>query len=326
MPDSRVSSSHFARRQILEPRNVDVNKVVSETLGLLRTAIGAHIAVRTVLAPDLAAALVDPTQLEQILMNLGLNARDAMPEGGQLIVETRDTELDEDYCRRYPYAHPGRYVLLTISDTGMGIAKPTMDHIFEPFFTTKEPGKGTGLGLATVYGIVKQHGGLIHVYSEPQLGTVFRVYLPVGSGKVEAPKKAPEQEVRGGTETILIAEDHDAGREMAQQALEKIGYTVVVAVDGEEAVKEFTARHDQIALVLLDVVMLKLTGPEAYRRMCAVRSGVPVLFATGYSTESDLLKAVANRDYPIIQKPYTIAAFARKVREFIDARSVEMAR
>ncbi|MCI0722906.1 MAG: ATP-binding protein [Acidobacteria bacterium] len=316
----------FARRQILEPRNIDVNEVVSETLGLLRTAIGAHIGVRTVLAPDLAAARVDPTQLEQTLMNLCVNARDAMPQGGQLLVETRDIEIDEEYCRRYPYAHPGRYVLLTISDTGMGMAKATMDHIFEPFFTTKEPGKGTGLGLATVYGIVKQHGGLIHVYSEPRLGSVFRVYLPVGSGKAEAPKRASEEEVRGGTETVLVAEDHDAGREMAQQALEKFGYTVVVAADGEEAVKEFVARCDQIALVLLDVVMPKLTGPEAYRRICSVRPGVPVLFATGYSTESDLLRGVADRDYPIIQKPYTIDALARRVREFIDARNVGTAR
>ena len=316
----------FARRQILEPRNVDVNQVVAETLSLLRNAIGAHIEVKKMLAPDLSAARVDPTQLEQILMNLCLNARDAMPDGGQLLIETRNVELDEDYCRRYAYAHPGRYVLLLVSDTGMGMDKATVEHIFEPFFTTKEPGKGTGLGLATVYGIVKQHGGLIHAYSEPGQGSVFRVYLPVGSGKAEIQKKVPEDEVRGGVETILVAEDHDAGREMAQEVLEKLGYTVVVAANGEEAVREFRAKPDNIALVILDIVMPKLTGPEAYKQIRTIKPDLPVLFATGYSTESELLKAITDREHPLIQKPYTIRLLARKVREVIDASAVHTSR
>lgn len=312
----------FARRQILEPRNVDVNQIVEETLALLKNAIGAHIDVRLVLAPELSVARVDPTQLEQVLMNLCLNARDAMPQGGQLLVETRNVDLDEEYCRRYSYAQPGRYVLLLVSDTGTGMDKATIAHIFEPFFTTKEPGKGTGLGLATVYGIVKQHGGLIHAYSEPGHGSIFRVYLPVGSGKAELQQKASEDEAPGGAETILLAEDHDAGREMAKEALERLGYTVLVAATGEEAVREFRAHSDRIAMVILDIVMPKLTGPEAYGQMCTIKPDVPVLFATGYSTESELLKAITDREHPLVQKPYTIRLLARKVREVIDASAV----
>ncbi len=311
----------FARRQILEPRNINLNDTVADLLSLLEKVIGSNIELKAATAPDLEAVRADPTQIEQVLMNLCVNARDAMPDGGRLLIETRNADVGQEYSRLYPYVRPGRYVRLGVSDTGVGMDAATREHIFEPFFTTKELGKGTGLGLATVYGVVKQHGGFIHVYSEPSQGSTFHIYLPVSDAapqKEEGGQNAEAVPAQGGTETILVAEDHDGVREMALATLEGLGYRVMLACDGEEAIQVFGAHRAEIALVLLDVVMPKLGGEQLYARLAAVKPEVPVIFTTGYSAEIASLGALGEKGLAFLQKPYTPTQLARRVRETLD--------
>ena len=309
----------FARRQILEPRNMDLNHSVTETLSLLEKVIGSNIEVQANLAPNLALVRADPTQVDQVLMNLCINARDAMPQGGHLIIETGEAVCDEKYCAAHSYARPGHYTMLTVTDSGTGMDAATLDRIFEPFFTTKEMGKGTGLGLATVYGIVSQHGGFLHVYSEVNVGTTFRIYLPVAPAAEKTPVHVEDsQPVHGGPETILIAEDHEGLRELARETLANLGYDVVLACDGEEAVRLFRANRDRIDLLLLDVVLPKMNGPEAYARICADSRDVPVIFATGYSPEMTLLDNAQEKGLTVLQKPYVPRDLARRVRETLD--------
>jgi len=309
----------FARKQILEPRDIHLNHSVAETLSLLEKVIGSNIEVKRNLAGDLAVVRADPTQVEQVLMNLCINARDAMPEGGCLTIETSNVSFDEAYCAAQPAARPGRYAMLSVSDTGTGMDAATLDRIFEPFFTTKEMGKGTGLGLATVYGIVRQHGGFVHVYSEVGLGSGFRVFLPCSSSAVATSDKQEDSApVRGGDETILVAEDHEGLREIAREALATQGYQVVLACDGEQAVRAFASQPGRIDLVLLDVVLPKMNGPEAYARISNIRPDVPLIFATGYSADIDLLRKARLEGLPVLQKPYSPRDLARKVREALD--------
>ncbi len=325
----------FARRQILEPQNVHLNQTIAELLSLLEKVISKDIELKTVLAPNLGVVRADPTQLEQVLMNLCLNARDAMPRGGQLLIETQNVEIDQEYSRSHAYARMGQYVMLSVTDNGIGMDATTMEHIFEPFFTTKEPGKGTGLGLATVYGVVKQHGGFLHVYSEPGRGSTFHVYFPIQSrAPTEEERKEKEREkekaklaaepVRGGTETILVAEDHEDVREMARMTLESLGYRVILAEDGEKAVGTFEECRDRIALVVLDMIMPKLGAQEVYARMCAAKPDVAVLLTTGYSAEADSLSEMMKKGIAVLQKPYAPSLLARKVREVLD-RPVKVA-
>jgi PAS domain S-box-containing protein len=309
----------FARRQVLDARNLNLNQTVTDVLKLLEKVIGENIEIRTTLSPDLATTRVDPAHIEQVLMNLCFNARDAMPRGGRLLIETQNTEVSEDYCRVHTYAKPGSYVLLNVSDTGVGMDADTLDHIFEPFFTTKQLGKGTGLGLATVYGIVKQHGGFINAYSEPGHGTTFRVYLPAQPGPAEVLKSVSTSTIPTGTETLLLAEDHEGLRELAREILGRLGYTVLLARDGEEAVAIFRAEHDRIALVLLDVVMPRLGGPEAYRYMSALKPELPVIFSTGYTTEIPLPDVLAIEHAALLQKPYDRVKLAQSVRQLLDS-------
>ena len=252
----------FARRQVLQPRAVDVNAVTSGLISFLDKVIARDIELKVVTAP-VDPVKADRTQLEQVLMNLCLNARDAMPSGGRLLIETEMVELDDSYCRFYPCVAPGRYAVLWVSDTGMGMDSETRERIFEPFFTTKERGKGTGMGLATVYGIVKQHGGFIRVYSEPGQGSLFRVYLPALAGLVAEGSSvkvpAPSLVEMRGSETILIADDHESIREMARQALINLGYRILSACDGEEALR--LCEKERPALAILDLIMPKLGGP-----------------------------------------------------------------
>ncbi len=309
----------FARRQILEPRDMDLNQSVLEALSLLEKVIGGNIAVKTTLATGLPVVRADQTQLEQVLMNLCINARDAMPEGGSLIIGSSEVSFDADACKLHPLAHPGEYVMLSVTDTGAGMDAATLDRIFEPFFTTKELGKGTGLGLATVYGIVRQHGGFINVYSEPGMGTTFRVYIPVSHAAVAARESSEDlQQVQGGTETLLLVEDHEGLRQLAIETLTKLGYNVITAADGEEAIREFRHHRQHIDLALLDVVLPKLNGPEIYSRIRKVRPDIPVVFATGYSNDFALLHKVQQHGLPILQKPYTARDLARKIRETLD--------
>ena len=309
----------FARRQILEPQDIDLNQDISAVMGLLRPTIGEDIEVKLGLSPEAMPVRADPVQLEQVLMNLCLNGRDAMPKGGKLIVETSQVVFDDDFCHRHPYARPGEFVLLAVTDTGTGMDAATMDHVFEPFFTTKEMGRGTGLGLSTVYGIVKQHGGFIHVYSEPGLGSTFRVYLPrVGGGTGPKPPLPSEAPVRKGTETILVVEDQQTIREIVREMLEGLGYTVLLAEDGLDGVAKFEAGRDSIDIVLLDVVLPKLGGAEACEKMRESRRDLPVVFITGYSGEHTRIEALIQQGAEILRKPFGMAALGRKVREVLD--------
>jgi signal transduction histidine kinase len=308
----------FARRQILQPSNTNLNELVEEEISLLRNVIGEHIRIRMDLSENLTVIWADPGQIEQVLMNLCLNARDAMPEGGELHIDTRNYVLDEEHQRLRPYATPGRYVMLRVRDTGTGMEPETLEHVFEPFFTTKETGKGTGLGLATVYGIVKQHKGFIDVESTPNQGTTFRVYLPVGEAAATAPHKPAEEVIRGGQENILFAEDNDDIRVTTTELLESLGYKVSAARDGAEAVQLFEKISSSVDLVLLDIIMPGLMGPQAYAQMSAMRPDLPVIFTTGYATESSLVAVRARESAVILPKPYGSRQLAQTLREVLD--------
>jgi two-component system cell cycle sensor histidine kinase/response regulator CckA len=308
----------FARRQVLQPRAVDLNTVASELVSLLDKVIGKHIEFKFLSAP-LDSVRADPTQIEQVLMNLCLNARDAMPDGGRLVIETDMVELDEPYCRFYPYVTPGRYAVISVSDTGIGMDAETRERMFEPFFTTKERGKGTGMGLATAYGIVKQHGGFLHVYSEAAHGSLFRVYLPAVEGALTAGPAAkaatPPLAKMRGTETILLADDHESIREMSRQTLTGLGYRVLSACDGEEALR--LCEHETPALAILDVIMPKLGGPAAAAKLAGRFAQMRVLFTSGYSAASDSVPS-GDATGRYLQKPYSPTTLAHLVREILD--------
>jgi two-component system cell cycle sensor histidine kinase/response regulator CckA len=314
----------YARRQVLEPKNISLNQMVNEATALLQNAIGEQIEVGIVLAPDLQTTRADPSQIEQVLMNLCFNARDAMPKGGQLLIETRNIDLDALYCEQHVGAKPGRHIQLSVSDTGVGMDPGTLERIFEPFFTTKEVGKGTGLGLATAMGIVKQHGGFLDVYSELGKGTAFRVYLPASEGAADPPHPVDDAPVRGGTETILVAEDHEGMCEMAREILEGLGYHLLLARNGEQAVHQFATHRNDISLLLLDVIMPKLNGIDAYEQISKVKPGVPVIFTSGYSDHGPALTSLTTKGATLLQKPYGSRALARRVRGLLDeARILE---
>ena len=308
----------FARRQVLQPTAVDLNAVTSSLVSFLDKVIPTNIELKVIIG-SVEPVKADPTQVEQVLMNLCLNARDAMPEGGRLCIETEMVQLDEAFCRFYPQIAPGRYAVLSVSDTGQGMDAETRERIFEPFFTTKERGKGTGMGLATVYGIVKQHGGFIHVYSEPDQGSLFRVYLHALSGAPSdghSPKApAPAFSDMRGTETILIAEDHESIREMARQTLVNLGYKVLSASDGAEAIR--LCENEVPALAILDVIMPKLGGPATGAKLSALFDGIPLLYTSGYSQDSENM-APAGADARYLQKPYSPTTLGRIVREILD--------
>jgi PAS domain S-box-containing protein len=314
----------FSRRQILEPRNLSLNQTIRDVLNLLDKVIGKDIEIKTSLAGELLAVRADPTQIEQVLMNLCLNSRDAMPKGGCLRIETYNAEFTEHDSRRIAGVQAGRFAELRVVDTGTGMDVSVRERIFEPFFTTKGSGKGTGLGLATLYGIVKQHGGFVLVESELGRGSTFRVFLPVNSAS-EIEKMLPvvleEAPSRGGDETVLIAEDHEGLREVAHAALKKKGYRILLAHDGQEAIEVFAANRDSISLVLLDVIMPRQSGPEVYAAIKALKPGVPVLFATGYSNEAAALAEIVERGAAILRKPYSPALLCRRVREVLDAEA-----
>lgn len=308
----------FARRQVLQPRSVSLNSVVSEAMQLLRVSLGESISVEADLAPDLEITRADPSQLQQVLMNLVWNARDAMPQGGDLVLKTENLEITQEFVRSRPYSHVGRYVRLSVSDSGTGMDTATLDRIFEPFFTTKEVGKGTGLGLPTVYGIVKQHNGFLDVYTEIGKGTIFYVYLPASAGDVDPPLAKIEDCFAVGKETILVAEDHEGLRELVQVVLESNGYKVILATNGREALHLFKANLDDIRLVVLDVVMPLMSGSEVYTQMMALTPDLSVIFTTGHSTETASLNSNIEKGALFLQKPYPPQALTRMVRAALD--------
>jgi PAS domain S-box-containing protein len=310
----------YARRQVIEPVNVNLSILVADLMKLIGKVVGEHIEVKTSLGKNVPTIHADRGQIEQVVMNLCLNSRDAMPEGGRLVVETGDVVLEEEDVRRNPYMKTGRYALLTVSDTGVGMDEKTRERVFEPFFTTKGPDKGTGLGLAMVYGIVKQHGGFIHLYSEPGKGTAFKVYFPAVEAQPDAvPVKRVEEIVRGGTETILLAEDEEAIRSLGERALKELGYTVLVARDGEEAVEIFR-QHKEIVLAVLDVVMPRKGGKEAFEEMHKQNPRLKVIFMSGYSADAIHDSFVLIPGTSFLQKPFGPTILARKVREALDTQ------
>lgn len=309
----------FSRRQVIDPKIININEAIDNLVKMLHRIIGENIALKLSLSENVSPVMADPGQMVQVIMNLCVNARDAMPQGGELTVETSNTTIDEAYCQIHPWAHPGHYTLLSITDTGMGIDSETQTRIFEPFFTTKELGKGTGLGLAIVYGIIKQHKGLINVYSQKGQGTTFKIYLPSASGKAEALEASKIAKVTGGKETILLAEDNDMLRELAETILKGLGYTVIAAKNGDEAVQIFTTNSDKIQLAILDMIMPVCSGKEAYERMRAVKPLLKVIFVTGYSIATHHTESIAKEKLPLLQKPFTKESLAKKVREALDS-------
>jgi len=307
----------FGRKQVLQPRVFDLNAVVVDTERMLQRLIEESIQVTTVTASRLGRVKADPGQIEQVIMNLAVNARDAMPQGGKLHIETADVDLDETYARSHPGVEAGRYVVLAVSDTGHGMDAATLARVFEPFFTTKEAGKGTGLGLATVYGIVKQSGGHISVYSEPGLGSTFKVYLPPSEDDVAAPVVAATVTAAGGSETILLLEDEPALREVIQEVLETAGYTVVTGPTPKEALRSALDTRAAVDLVLTDVVMPNLSGREAAARVRDVHPGVPVLYMSGYTAEAIGHHGVLETTEHFLQKPFTTEVLLDKVRQVL---------
>jgi PAS domain S-box-containing protein len=312
----------FSRKQVIEPRLLDLNTVVRDAEQLLRRLIGEDIAVTLALDPGLRQVRADPGQIEQVIMNLAVNARDAMPTGGQLTLETGNVYLDEEYARTHPAVGVGRYAMLAVSDTGSGMDEATKARVFEPFFTTKEQGKGTGLGLATVYGIVKGSGGHIWVYSEPGRGSTFKVYLPWAEGKVPSAKShVGLSRIPTGKETLLLAEDEDAVRALTRHVLTACGYTVLEARNGAEALRLCEHHAGPIQLLVTDVVMPEVSGRQLAERLTQRHPEMRVLFLSGYTDDAVVRHGVLQAEVAFLQKPFTPAALAQKVREVLDRRN-----
>lgn len=309
----------FSRQQVLQPRVLNLNEVIAETGKMLGRLIGEDVALTMVLCPTLWPVKVDAGQAEQVLMNLAVNARDAMPDGGKLTIETANVELDETYRESNPDVKPGRYAVISVSDTGCGMDEKTKARIFEPFFTTKAPGKGTGLGLATVFGVVKQSGGHVAVYSEPDKGTVFRVYLPKVVGAADtalnvAAKPAPAR----GSETVLVVEDAEPLRELVCKILRAQGYQVLEAANGREALEIYRRQIEPVRLVLTDLVMPEMNGRQLAEHLRAQRPDIKVLLMSGFTDNSVFRHGILEAETNFIQKPFSPAALAKKIRDVLD--------
>ena len=309
----------FSRQQTIHPNPIDMNALIQDMAQILNRVLGANVTLRLKLAQDGAWVHADASQMEQVLMNLCVNARDAMPDGGVITVATEPIVISEEYRAQRHWIKEGRYVLLTLSDTGTGISEEALEHIFEPFFTTKEAGKGTGMGLATVYGILKRHNGFIDVKSAPGQGTTFQIFLPPG-GKAAGPLATPPlaSPAPGGSETILLAEDDELVRSLASSILTRAGYTVLEARDGEEAVALFHQRRDSINLALLDLIMPKRNGQSVYDEIRKTSPDLPVLFCTGYTSHVMDNAALSGEEVECVQKPFSPATLLEKVRKHLN--------
>jgi signal transduction histidine kinase len=309
----------FSRKQEIDLLPCNLNDIIRKVEKFLARIIGEDIEVQTTFREDPLNVNADSGQIEQVLMNLATNARDAMPHGGSLSIVTESLEMDEEYVKAHGYGEPGRYVLFSVTDTGAGMDAATTKRIFEPFFTTKEVGKGTGLGLAVVFGIVKQHGGYINFYSEPGIGTTFRIYLPLlqgveGAGTEPVPLPRPT----GGTETILLAEDEALLRDLVKVVLTQFGYTVIEAEDGEDAVRQFTENRERIQLLLLDLIMPKKSGKDAYDEIRMMGGNVRAIFISGYLQDAIRKKGLLEEGCDLVMKPVSPQNLLRKIREVLD--------
>jgi len=309
----------FSRRQVFETRVLDLNETIAAVIKMLGRLIGEDVALTFRPGESLGRVRADPTQIEQVLMNLAVNARDAMPDGGRLVIETANADMDDDYVRVHAGSAAGRYVCIAVSDTGHGMTREVQAHIFEPFFTTKEPGKGTGLGLSTVYGVVKQSEGFIYVYSEPAHGTTFKIYLPAVKGEVERAAEPPP--ARRGSETVLLVEDEEGLRELIAELLVENGYHVLAAGDPTKAIETAERYEGVIHLLLTDVVMPQMKGRELANRVQARRPDVRVLYMSGYTEDAIVNRGVLESGISLISKPFTQEALSRKLRDLLDPPS-----
>jgi PAS domain S-box-containing protein len=307
----------FSRKQVLEPKVLDLNHVVADMEKMLQRLLGEDIELAIHLARDLGHTKADPNQLEQVILNLAVNARDAMPRGGKLSLETDNVDLDALYARSHAGARPGSYVMLAVSDTGEGMTPDIKARIFEPFFTTKEKGKGTGLGLSTVYGIVKQSEGYIWVYSEPGRGTTFKVYLPRVDAPAELPERARDRARLRGTETILLVEDEEGVRKVAREFLEEAGYTVLEARHGDDALQIAALHTGALHLLITDVVMPRMSGRELAERLMKMKPNLRVLYISGYTDDAIVHHGVLESGVAFLQKPFNRDALFRKVRDVL---------
>jgi len=310
----------FSRKQTITLKPANLNSIVRSVEKMLGRLISEEIELQTRLSEEDLVVMVDSGQIDQVIINLATNARDAMLDGGSLVIETTAFEMTRDYCNTHGFGAVGRYALLTVSDSGQGMDEATRARIFEPFYTTKEVGKGTGLGLSIVYGIIKQHNGFVTVYSEVGTGTTFKIYLLLARGEA-APKRLVEgmETVTGGDETVLVVEDNVEVRNLTRLLLEQNGYRVIEAVDGQDAVERFGAHRDEIQLVIMDVVLPKMNGKETLMKMHSIRPDVVALFTSGYTAEVIHKKGVLMEDINFISKPAPPQALLRKVRELLDA-------
>jgi two-component system, cell cycle sensor histidine kinase and response regulator CckA len=312
----------FSRRQVLQLQVVDLNATVQRLEPVLQRALGETSRLVLRFDADVGRVKADPGQLDQVLLNLTLNARDAMPGGGVLRIETGGVVLDKAYiaAKGLQTMLPGHYALLVVSDTGMGMDRDTLEHVFEPFFTTKAVGEGTGLGLATVYGIVKQSGGFIWAYSEPGQGTTFKIYLPVAASRPAEPATGPPDPVVGGAEVVLLAEDDDAVRGVVARSLREYGYTVLEARDGAEALEVAAATAALPSLVIADVVMPRINGNELYAEIQQRWPETPMLFISGYTYSDTVSRGLIGERCEFLQKPMEPEQLARTVRRLLQAR------
>lgn len=308
----------FSRKQLSERKSMDLNEVVTRMDKFLPRVIGEDISLKAALHDSPLSILADSYQLEQVLMNLAINARDAMPKGGALIVRTEQAVLHEEVVTTDGSGKPGVYAVLSVSDNGVGMDKATQQRIFDPFFTTKEVGKGTGLGLAVVYGIIKQHEGFITVYSEPGYGSTFKIYLPLTATPIEVSNIRKDLTVAWGTETILLAEDDDLVRNLMEIVLKGAGYKVITATNGEDAVTKFKENVDSIQLLLFDLIMPRMNGKEASDEIHKISPGIKTIFSSGYTADTIQQKATLEYDSPLIPKPTSPVELLRKVRDVLD--------
>ncbi len=308
----------FSRKQIISPRPIDLNEVIENVKAFLIRLIGEDIELKTHFTEKDLVVFADAGQIDQILMNFATNARDAMPDGGTFGIDTNVVTIDEIFSKKHHYGKPGQYALMRIFDTGVGINKKIQEHIFEPFFTTKEVGKGTGLGLSIVYGIVKQNNGYINVYSEPGHGTVFKIYLPLIQSKIEQEKSEPSEKPRGGSETILLAEDDTQTRAIIKEVLKEYGYTIIEAVDGEDAIIKYNKFHKEIALMVVDVIMPKKDGRNVYEEIKKSYPGAKALFISGYTADIIHKKGIVEENIHFLEKPIIANIFLTKVRSILD--------
>jgi len=312
----------FSRRQVLKPKNIDLNIVVSDLMKLIRRIVGEQISLKFIESKTPARLYADSSQIEQILLNLCVNAKEAMPEGGELIIEIKNILLGEDFCKSHPKTKPGQYVLLSIKDTGIGMDDATKERIFEPFFTTKGPDKGTGLGLSTVYGIVNQHDGFIQVFSKLEKGTTFEVYFPATANTQDQIKSQEIKIMRGNSETILVVEDEQTVRNLIEDFLKRTGYDVISTTNGKRAIEIFKNYKDKIDLVITDVIMPQMDGIKLYNKINKLASELKFIFISGYNIKSIHERFITENNLTLLHKPFSLAELSSKIRELLNERRI----